>query len=666
MTPQTPQPDDAHNSPSTVPREASNAPAITLHPHLDSTSDNDASERATREQLKKTSIASLSKHVTEFQNMIPTSDDVHMSISDSTRKDQSPEKEDISTDIDTTRGRPVRKRSFDDLEAADAEVEKRETSEKGEEKWNSHIRKRSRDIRAGEPFKEDGRSRGITIPVQEEAEDATDEKESHEPMDSSVHAADENIAEAAEAHSNAGVEEDGDGQDVREPARQDTVGTTTPIPKEGKSELMDQEMRDSTASPQKKRSRDQFDSDPDREQKIAATEETRAHRRSDEIDRAKLLSLNCQPLLQHQGFTTTQNEPQVARASTAEAETKKAPSIFGSTSALTAIPARTGSPSKSSSDDTSSKTDQQSQTSTSAFAASGFAALSKSTTSPFGTVGATSVGGGTPSPFASASAFSPKKADPHVPKTTETKTNGGFGSFAKASSSGFGSTEPSPFGTAGAAKPAIFGGSVFGGGFGGVFGGGGRLSNFAAPTGDAKLGAANGAVKPIGSPTREEDDDEDSENEGECFGGSNREGNDEADERFQHQDVETGEDGEESIFSSRASLYAFRNKMWKESGKGTFKLNVFTFNPNDPDSTQRKGRFIMRAHQTYRVLLNAPIFKGMQIGDGRGNLPTGKSFAFGVVEDGMLIPHMVKLGDLNESKTLYHEVRKIQDGLTEP
>jgi hypothetical protein len=519
-----------------VPREASNAPPNTLHPHPDSTSDNDASERATREQLKKTSIASLSKHVTEFQNIVPTSDDVHMSMPGFAQKDQSPEKEDNRTDVDTTRGRPVRKRSFDDLEAADAEVEKRETSEKREENWNSHIRKRSRDIRAGEPFKEDGRSRGITIPVQEEAEDATDEKESHEPMDSSVHAGDDNIAEAVEAHSNAGVEEDGDGEDVRESARQDTGGTTTPTATEAKKELMDQEMRDSTASPQKKRSRDQFDSGPDREQKIAATEETRAHRRSDEIDRAKHLSLNGQPLLQQQGFTTIQNEPQVARASTAEAETKKAPTIFGSTSALTAIPARTESPSKSSSDVTSLKTDQQSQTSTSAFAASGFAALSKSTNSPFSTIGITSVGGSTPSPFASASAFSPKKADPHIPKTTESKSNGGFGSFAKASSSGFGSTEPSPFGTAGAAKPAIFGGSVFGGGFGVGFGGGGRLSNFAAATGDAKLGAANGAIKPIGAPTREEDDDEDSENEGEGFGELHREGNDEADERFQHQD----------------------------------------------------------------------------------------------------------------------------------
>ena len=76
----------------------------------------------------------------------------------------------------------------------------------------------------------------------------------------------------------------------------------------------------------------------------------------------------------------------------------------------------------------------------------------------------------------------------------------------------------------------------------------------------------------------------------------------------------------------------------------------------------------------------------MVIGEGKGNEPTGKSFAFGVIEEGKLIPHMVKvniptcsftprhsqltsnlqLGDVTESKTLFHEVRKLQEGLTEP
>ena len=51
----------------------------------------------------------------------------------------------------------------------------------------------------------------------------------------------------------------------------------------------------------------------------------------------------------------------------------------------------------------------------------------------------------------------------------------------------------------------------------------------------------------------------------------------------------------------------------------------------------------MRAYQTYRVLLNAPVFKGMVIGEGKGNEPTQKAFSFGVIEEGKLIPHMVKV-----------------------
>ena len=51
----------------------------------------------------------------------------------------------------------------------------------------------------------------------------------------------------------------------------------------------------------------------------------------------------------------------------------------------------------------------------------------------------------------------------------------------------------------------------------------------------------------------------------------------------------------------------------------------------------------MRAHQTYRVLLNAPVFKQMQIGDGKGNEPTGKSFLFAVIENAKPVAHMVKV-----------------------
>lgn len=54
----------------------------------------------------------------------------------------------------------------------------------------------------------------------------------------------------------------------------------------------------------------------------------------------------------------------------------------------------------------------------------------------------------------------------------------------------------------------------------------------------------------------------------------------------------------------------------------------------------------MRAHQTYRVLVNAPIFRQMKVGDSRGNEPSGKSFAFAVVEEGRPTPYMVKVSQL--------------------
>lgn len=51
----------------------------------------------------------------------------------------------------------------------------------------------------------------------------------------------------------------------------------------------------------------------------------------------------------------------------------------------------------------------------------------------------------------------------------------------------------------------------------------------------------------------------------------------------------------------------------------------------------------MRAHSTYRVLLNAPIFKNMKIGDSKGKEPLGKSISFAVIEDGKPIPYLIKV-----------------------
>lgn len=110
--------------------------------------------------------------------------------------------------------------------------------------------------------------------------------------------------------------------------------------------------------------------------------------------------------------------------------------------------------------------------------------------------------------------------------------------------------------------------------------------------------------------------------------------------------VGTGEDGEETVFSSaRAGLFSWDGAAWKEGGKGVFKLNLTVPGVETSDHTQRSGRFIMRAHQTFRVLLNTPIFKQMKIGDSKGNEPTSKSLSFSVVEKGKPTPYLIRVSE---------------------
>ena len=51
----------------------------------------------------------------------------------------------------------------------------------------------------------------------------------------------------------------------------------------------------------------------------------------------------------------------------------------------------------------------------------------------------------------------------------------------------------------------------------------------------------------------------------------------------------------------------------------------------------------MRANQTFRVLVNQPVFKKMQVGDRQGREPSGKQFSFAVVDRGRPTPHLLKV-----------------------
>jgi Ran-binding protein 3 len=147
--------------------------------------------------------------------------------------------------------------------------------------------------------------------------------------------------------------------------------------------------------------------------------------------------------------------------------------------------------------------------------------------------------------------------------------------------------------------------------------------------------------------------------------------------------VETGEERETTIFSCRAKLFSFDKgeKAWKERGVGIFKLNATvnemdneydqwsrssggsegeeadiptieknaedTRNAENVQETQntekRKARLLMRADGVLRVVLNVPVFKGMKVGDEKGNPPTGRMVSLIVVEDGNAVPLLIKV-----------------------
>lgn len=214
------------------------------HLNVDSASDNDTSERPVREKLKKTSLASLPKDnlTSSRAHTEPERDDAM--LTDHAEEDSVPNEQSTGM-CPGSRGRPLRKRSFDDIEPAENDTF--EVSTDVISNTGGHARKRSRDVRVGAGFDGENRKRGAPeIPVQEVDEQNLSDNE---------------MLELEEARSPESV------------ALSLIQG------------VVDEDMTDSTLLPRKKRSRDQFDTDTDREQKIPATEEAKAQRRSEESER---------------------------------------------------------------------------------------------------------------------------------------------------------------------------------------------------------------------------------------------------------------------------------------------------------------------------------------------------------------------------------------------
>jgi Ran-binding protein 3 len=184
-------------------------------------SDGDGGERPVREKLKKTSIASLAQYTNSRTNAALQSDELS-----STAESQA-EQADITNDADDAmRGRPTRKRSFDDLQKEDTQS-LNTASHIGvtEEKGSHHKRMRSRDISSGESLVSNG-------------EPHTEHLEYHDE--------EENDGDARRSPGGPGVL-------VEPPAMTETTPPPSQVKADGNTIL----------SPKKKRSRDQFDKDQD-------------------------------------------------------------------------------------------------------------------------------------------------------------------------------------------------------------------------------------------------------------------------------------------------------------------------------------------------------------------------------------------------------------------
>ena len=472
-----------------------------------SASDNDTSERSAREKLKKASLASLGMSAEERSTK---ESEGHSSRSISNSEVTKIDATDASAVKEVTRGRPLRKRSYEDFEGSGTDVE--DTARAGA---NGHTRKKSQDVHSRGSSKGEGSPQPDTTDIVKEASEdkATTSQVPFAGAAGTMYGTPPSIAAVGAGGScrNNGAKSlsvGGNGEQLG--MNVDSIMCNFGA---------DRQTESGTVSPRKKRSRDQFDTEIDREQKIAATEEARALRLSSEIDREEMII----------GSGETTPPPRTSK-NIERSDVEPSKNIFGSSSRLGSLAA----PSKVAAS-LSTPSDVK-ITSQSAFASSGFAALANSATSPFTKiegpsssvtnsfataardVGATPSNESLASPAASVSAIS------------------GFGSFSNpAASTTRRNGMPSHDETA-PAKPGFFGGAVFGGGFGAGFGSGHKLSSFAAPTGDARLKGSSGAVKPIGSledRNEEErnnlsDDESDQEN---CEDVGTRE----ADERFQHQ-----------------------------------------------------------------------------------------------------------------------------------
>ncbi|KAL8874891.1 MAG: hypothetical protein Q9198_006679 [Flavoplaca austrocitrina] len=420
----------------------------------DPINDKDTSDPV-REKLKKTSLASIPRTDTTTVNSEATLKDG--SLRDSRRPPEQESLNQTPSPISESRGRLSRKRSYDDsTEPMGMAVTKTHQIDDD----SKHARKRSRDVRAVQPHN----TKSVATPIEESLL--------------------EREAGSDEAFDN---------------------------------ENSDRAMEDPIHSPRKKRSREDVDHDLYRGQKIAATDEAKAYRRSEDSERSQF-----QPPDDIGSVVIDKGDQQEQQARNSATDIPSTDVAAQRTSPQPEPPAAI----------VDKKEDAKLPTS---FATSGFAAMSGSSTSPFGAFGAptTSVFGSKPETKISAAGtaktgingLAPSQGNAQSAFSTSASP---FLSSSSMTGSGFGST-----GTG--SKPTGFGGSVFGSGFGNPTAGAPRLSSFAAPTSDVGVPKSTETKTAFGAPA-DDSGDEEGGSEGNADPEDPEAGDDETDSRFEQQE----------------------------------------------------------------------------------------------------------------------------------
>lgn len=547
-------------------------------------SDTETAERPVREQLKKASIGGMPGEATAALAAPVTSAPADTESSNG----QSPD----------TRGRLERKRSFEEVDGESAD--QAPSRDRGQSSGKQHRRKRSRDS------KEEDEEEILHNGKRQSGERAREF---------------ESTGQVAESANGTALKKEGTPESTGERDKEEVVQALT--------------------SPKTKRSRIHASTTEAPENDTLTSKPAS----SEAVDTTKPAEAKLQP---SSGFSNT-----------------SASSPFASLASTT-------SPSKG---------EQQPQTSSSAFASSAFGSLASSSTSGFGAIGKSSGGFGSAGGFGTGGksplgAVDEDAKEVHKPAQSSSEgsafggTLGQKSAFSAAPSSGgasgsFGSASTSGFGKLGASSSSrsTFGGSLGSSAFGGlspVPGAGGGLASFASgkPT---SLSTTPKPAKPFGAPPDPED-----EQAGEEGPGVGEEGTDDAtgsgvkspaaiaqeddeqDDRFYAQQVETGEEEEETAYSCRAKLYEFATledgkKEWRERGLGVLRFNVHYPKKAGKDEPKVKARFLMRADGSHRVKLNTPVKKEISYGAANGGPPQSGLMLFMGTIDGKTTPGLLQL-----------------------